>query len=159
MSDHPQRSSSVRWLAVACLGAACFNTFGCGGDSGPRRYQVSGTVTFNGGPVPTGTVTFEPDVAQGNRGPAGYADIVNGRYTTHRGAVGGPHVVKILGAKATTVETEDTELFPAYRTTHDLPRKNCVVDFEVPASASRRRRPSGRLPVPVRVRPSGKVCP
>jgi hypothetical protein len=123
---------------MAFFAVASLATIGCGRSDGPQRYRVSGAVTFDGKPVPRGTVTLEPDRSQGNRGPAGYADIIDGRYKTHLGAVGGPHVVKIVEAKMTTSESEKSELFSEYTTTHDLPRKNCVVDFNVPATAPRR---------------------
>jgi hypothetical protein len=35
--------------------------FGGCGPSGPTTYPVSGTVTFNGEPIPTGYITFTPD--------------------------------------------------------------------------------------------------
>ena len=33
---------------------------GCG-DSGPKKYPVNGTVSYNGRPLPTGTVMFVPE--------------------------------------------------------------------------------------------------
>jgi hypothetical protein len=43
------------WLAVVCA-CACFLT-GCGGGDGPR--PVSGTVTLDGQPLPSGEILFE----------------------------------------------------------------------------------------------------
>ena len=40
---------------VAVLGAGC-------GKEGPKRYEISGKVTFNGAPLPAGTIS-----AQGSR--------------------------------------------------------------------------------------------
>ena len=72
---------------------------GCGG--GPRLGKVSGRVTFNGKPVPTGTIMFYPDA-----GPAAVGAIgPDGTYTLTTikpgdGAVVGSHRVTI---HATTV--------------------------------------------------------
>lgn len=54
------------WLAVA----------GCGG-SGPQRYAVSGTITFDGKPLPDGEIIFFPtdDVPQPDAGK-----IADGKY-------------------------------------------------------------------------------
>jgi hypothetical protein len=49
---------------------------------GPQRFHVEGKVTFDGKPVPSGTIRFEPDSTKGNTGPVGYAAIIDGRYTT-----------------------------------------------------------------------------
>jgi hypothetical protein len=133
--DWPPRLRLI--LAVCALAMVV----GCSKQSGPPRYTVSGTVTFRGEPVPMGTIAFEPDTSQGNRGPAGYADIVNGRFQTHLGAVGGPHIVRINGASGPTLdETQDTTLFSDYKTACDLPQQSTTLDFDVtPPSASRRR--------------------
>lgn len=45
---------------------------GCGGRSLPTA-KVSGTVTYKGAPLPSGTITFLPDT-----GRPGYGKIVNG---------------------------------------------------------------------------------
>jgi hypothetical protein len=72
---------------------------GCSG--GPRLGKVSGRVTFNGKPVPTGTIMFYPDA-----GPAAVGAIgPDGTYTLATikpgdGAVVGSHRVTI---QATTV--------------------------------------------------------
>jgi hypothetical protein len=66
---------------------------GCGG---PRLGKVSGRVTFNGKPVPTGTIMFHPDA-----GPAAVGAIgPDGTYTlttikSGDGAVVGSHRVTI----------------------------------------------------------------
>ena len=114
---------------------------GCSKQSGPPRYTVSGMVSFRGATVPVGTIAFEPDTSRGNRGPAGYADIIDGRFQTHLGAVGGPHIVRINGASGPMIdETQDTSLFSDYRTTCDLPQQSTTIDFDVPPPRPPRRR-------------------
>jgi len=131
-------------LAVVACGVAVCLLLGtaCSKRGRVQRHGVSGTVTFRGEPVPTGTIAFEPDASQGNDGPAGYADIVAGRYRTHLGAVGGPHIVRITGASGDAEdEFTDTTLFRDYETTCDLPPQATTLDFDVPADAAKRRRP------------------
>ena len=72
---------------------------GCGG--GPRLGKVSGRVTFNGKPVPTGTIMFYPDAgpaAVGAIGPDGAYSLTTIKQGD--GAVVGSHRVSI---QATTV--------------------------------------------------------
>jgi len=71
---------------------------GCGGDDGPPRYRVSGTVTHRGEPVPVGVIQFTPDGSQGNNGPPGFAEIKDGKFDTEisgKGAIGGPHLIMV----------------------------------------------------------------
>lgn len=136
----PRHAAHARSFFIATLAfsltAACVAP-GCGGSSGPERYPLQGAVTYDGQPVPGGSIEFEPDGSKGNRGPAGYATIENGRYATlpEKGIVGGPHVVRITGTdgKATGESPYGTPLFPQYKTTADLPREAGSHDFNVPA--------------------------
>jgi hypothetical protein len=72
---------------------------GCGDDSGlPRRYSVSGTVSYNGKLLEKGNINFAPD---GPEGRAAGGTIVDGRYslTTHDtddGAVPGKYKVSVV---------------------------------------------------------------
>jgi hypothetical protein len=112
---------------------------GCGGSDGPKRYSLSGNVTYNGSPVPTGTVSFDP--VDGQFG-GGFAPIENGKYDTNvngRGHLGGNHVVTITGTDGTPVDPNDADkgmrqLFPPYETTVDLGKRASTMDFEVPGS-------------------------
>jgi len=136
----PRHAAYARAIFIASLAsslAAVWLTPGCGGSSGPERYPLEGAVTYDGQPVPGGSIEFEPDHTQGNRGPAGYATIENGRYATlsEKGTVGGPHVVRITGTdgQPTGESPYGTPIFPQYKTTADLPREAGSHDFEVPA--------------------------
>jgi hypothetical protein len=122
---------------------SCLSFVGCG--SGERRYDVSGTVTFKGQPIPEGYITFEPDASQGNRGGPGHAKILNGKYDTSleadSGILGGPHVIRITGfdKKVSGVSGSEVQLpkslFTDYTVTQDLPKKNSKIDFEVKIDA------------------------
>lgn len=63
------------WLVL--LGIAAFAVPGCGG-SGPQKYKVSGTVTFDGANVKEGRILFVP---KDGKGPADGGEIVDGKYT------------------------------------------------------------------------------
>lgn len=124
-----------QWLAVA-VAVTCLT--GCGQD-GPKRYEISGTVTFQGQPVPEGNISFEP--VDGETG-GGYAFIRDGKYDTSqegRGHLGGNHRVQITGftgqlADPGNPDSGSPALFPPYETTVDLPTRTETKDFEVPAS-------------------------
>lgn len=117
---------------------ACLILTGC--DSGPRRYQVSGDVTYQGKPVPSGTIYFDPDATKGNDGPQGVAAIKDGKYNTSdpdgRGAVGGPHVIRIeaFGPPEGTPDEPGVgrQLSPNFRLPIDLPREASVQNIAIP---------------------------
>jgi hypothetical protein len=128
--------AGVAWLLILVVA-------GCGGSDGPVRYQISGTVTYGGQPVPKGFITITPDTSQGNDGPGGGAPIENGSYRTEtsKGIVGGPHHVKIVGYDgiATSMEGEQLpdgqSLFTPYQTTVDFPKQDSKHNFDIPKSA------------------------
>lgn len=78
---------AVSWFAVGC------------GDAGPARQPVSGVITLNGKPLPSGTVTFAPlDGAT-----AATAEIRDGAYQIARseGPAPGRYQVEINAVKPT----------------------------------------------------------
>ncbi len=149
---------------IAISGAGCFAVgalpmivvllllAGCGGSSGPRRYDVSGKVIYRDTPVPAGYILFVPDGEQGNLGPGTHALIVNGVYRTppNRGTIGGPYWVTIAGFDNSKPEAdrkpEEQEhrrhgprydrpgkrLFPTFQVKVDLPRQTATQDLVVP---------------------------
>lgn len=106
---------------------------GCGGsgDDGPERFDVSGTVMFDGEPVPKGVIYFQP--ASGNSGPQGFASIVDGEFdtSTGKGTVGGPHAARIEGT-----DTAGVRIFVPHFENLELPKTTTTQSFEVPASAA-----------------------
>ena len=124
--------------------------------AGPQRFAVAGRVTFDGKPVPAGRIALEPDTAAGNSGPAGYGNIVAGRFTTYprMGAVSGPHIVRISGFDgiASGEMVEGKELFSEYTTTVELPAKAATIDFDVPRAAATPQKPSPTTGKPKRQR-------
>ncbi len=114
---------------------------GCGGSSGNR---VSGKVTFKGQPVPAGKIYIAPDVAKGNSGQTGHADIKDGAYDTSssggQGAVSGAVVITVEGfdpnpPPGAEPDVSSTVLFSGYKKPVELPSGASVQDIDVPADA------------------------
>jgi len=138
MTDYWFRVSKACWLLL--LVPVLLVLAGCGQGEGVQRFDVSGTVTYDGQPVPAGTVLFQPDESQGGSGPAGVATIKDGKYDTAtengKGVVGGPHLVRIVGLDGKTIDDMTPmgiPLFPDYTTEVDFPKEDTTHDFQVPA--------------------------
>ena len=103
--------------AFACLTclAVVFTFAGCNsGPDLPPVQQVSGVVTIDNKPLPRGTIQFEPDATQGEKGASAVGTIdENGRYelTTAgvKGAIIGKHVVTV---SARAVPRDETDTLP-----------------------------------------------
>ncbi|EAQ80809.1 hypothetical protein [Blastopirellula marina] len=126
--------ASTLWTAAIMLA-------GCGGST--SMPHLSGKVTYDGQPVPAGTIMFAPDTQAGNSGPGSLAVIRNGEYDTREslGVASGPHVVRIEGfdAVATRDNPDGMPLFPAYQFHHDLPQSSDTIDFDVPKSNAKQK--------------------
>ena len=126
-------------LLLPAVAAGFLICAGCGQhDKGPRRYNLSGTVTYQGKPVPTGEISFLPDSSQGNTGPGAVAFIQDGRYETRRnkGVTPGPTVVIITGYDGVSNSDSATgkALFSSFDTRVDLEDRDAVKDFVVEPS-------------------------
>lgn len=125
------------WLGLICL-VLLATTIGCRAKSDLETYPISGTVTFQGKPVPVGSLTLVPDSSQGNRGAAVSMEIIDGKFDSanaSRGHVGGPHVATIVGLDG----NGDGDLFPNgymmfqdYQVTLNLPKEASTQDIVVP---------------------------
>jgi hypothetical protein len=116
---------------------ACLLAVGCGdAGTGPSRHRISGAVTFDGKPVPAGTIYFEPA-----SGPAGSARIINGQYDTNsgKGTVGGPHNVMIEGYDGLAAHPGEmgTPIFKPFKVKETLSTTDSTKDFAIPASAAK----------------------
>lgn len=134
--EYARKRHRSRWIAVGILALAVLG--GCG--SGEQRFELSGTITYEGRPVPAGYIVFNPDAAAGNTGPGSTADIRDGRYTTPPGGgtMGGPHTVSIFGFDGTPYTMEGGMPNPMGKplfTTDlrvDLPKQRASHDFALP---------------------------
>jgi len=90
------------WWALA-VGVAVLS--GCG-DKYDGRVGVTGSVTLEGAPLDTGTITFEPF---DGRGSASGADITNGQYSIERksGLKPGKYRVMITSGDGKTPASEE----------------------------------------------------
>ena len=124
-----RRSAVCGWVLLLFV-------VGCGQQRGPTRYELSGSVTYRGQPVPAGWIFFDPDSSRQNSGPGSAAKIKDGRYETPsgKGTVGGPHVATINGRDGTpNAEIPGgLPLFPPYSMKIDLPKESSTYDFNGP---------------------------
>ena len=134
---------SIRNASCLFLVLSLCSCNGCG-QSGPRRYDVEGTVTIAGKPVPSGEVQFEPDASKENRGPQSRATIKDGKYSTPsgKGPVAGPAIVRIrcFDGNAGPESPMGSRIAKPYETKTDLPQEDSSQNFDVPASHMLRRR-------------------
>lgn len=68
-----------RLLPFALLATLLVVSSGCPSSSGPKRIAVSGKLSVNGQPVPSGTVMARP--AEGSTGVGGVGTVADGRYS------------------------------------------------------------------------------
>lgn len=131
-------AGSRRAVATGCVLMTAMVT-GCSGETGPQRYRVQGTVTYDGQPLQFGRISFVPDAARGTKGPPGYALVREGRFDTNasngKGTVPGAIRVLITGYDYSAPEEE--EALPNLFTDHAIeimiePCRNAIVrDFVV----------------------------
>jgi hypothetical protein len=124
------RQSTI--LVLICMVA------GCSSDSGPKRYRISGEITFDGKPVPHGEILFTPDSGRGNSGPQGVAIINDGLYDTvgtrAPGVAGGPTVVQVAA-----LADPSGKLLCEYQFNIDLPKSDTTHRIDIPASAAKKK--------------------
>ncbi len=138
----------TRWLALfAAIGS--LGIASCG--RGIAEIEVSGTATYQGQPIPSGVIYFEPTVAAGKTAPTGFAIIREGRFRTESGRCPGPgsYVARVTGGDGRStglVASLDPESPPEqamqlgtawFRDREipvDLPNKDIVIELEVPSA-------------------------
>ena len=135
-----QRRVWLCLLAVTCAAAA-----GCG--DGLKRYRVRGTVTFQGKPVESGAIFFEPTESVGKIAPTSYLPIRNGKYDAgENGPVAGKYRVVVGGMDQSNNNVDDDgithtpQLFKDYVFEVEIPPPNDTLDIEVPASQALQRK-------------------
>ena len=122
---------------VAAVGGLLLAS-GCSKSDGPPTYHVQGTVTHDGKAVPIGSIVFQPDPSQGNRGPYGVAQIKDGKFDTKlegQAVVGGPHLVIVEAFDGASPNPDyapyGTSLGANYQEVFDLPKQDTTLDIEL----------------------------
>lgn len=145
ISDHAaarHRPAAFVLSVLVTIGSA-----GCGRREIPR-FDLSGTVTYDGQPVPRGYIVFRPDRGAGNDGPGSQADIRDGRYATlpGQGTIGGLHAIQVFGFDGkpyeipagmsgggpTLMNQVGKPIFAAATLEEDLPKEATVRNLVVP---------------------------
>lgn len=110
-------------LLLVCASAIA----GC--DKGSNSAEVDGEVNFDGKPLASGRIYFNPDYTKGPDGPQGYAEIKDGKFDTRKGgkaAFGGPTIVVIQASE-----------IREFQQAMELPKSPSKQNFDVPASAAK----------------------
>lgn len=121
---------------ITCLAfISLIGLIGCGGEAGPPRYKTSGKVTFDGKPVETGSIVFNPV----GPGQPDSGKIENGTYTIQ--GTPGPKKISIMatrlnGELSPGVPNNESYIPKKYNTettlTADIkPTGENTVDFEL----------------------------
>jgi hypothetical protein len=90
------------WVLLTTLVLAALVVSGCG-DSGPKRYEISGNVTLKGSPIEEGIIQFEPM----DKGPTmSGASVLKGKYFIPRdkGLAAGKYRVSLYAGDGTSGE-------------------------------------------------------
>jgi hypothetical protein len=116
---------------------------GCGG-----TYRFSGTVTYDGKPLPYGEIMLYPDPDGGKPGPGVSIPVRDGEFSTaERGHVGGKYYARINGNTPTPDSTPTRvklrPLFYNYEVRFELSAGAARYDFVVPARAAPASRSDG----------------
>ena len=118
--------------ALVLTGAALL--VGC--CSGEQLHDVSGTITYEGKPVPKGLIFFDPE--KGTPGTQGFANIENGRFDTSvsgqgKGIRGGAYSVRISGFDGVVGPEAPfgKALFPEHEFKKDLAAQKQTLDYDV----------------------------
>jgi hypothetical protein len=126
----------MRRTYTGLLAVALATAVGCSGEE--KLYNVTGSVSFSGKPIPKGLIHFDPDPTKKTGGQSGYAEILDGKYTTAvkgKGVRGGAYQIRVQGfdGKEAPEAPFGQFLFPEYTTTKDFPPHDSEYNVEVPA--------------------------
>lgn len=125
-------------LSAGLLMFACF-AIGC--KPATKVSQISGTVSFNGKPVPAGYITFTPDVGAGTLGQVVGFQIEDGKYdsstNTPPGIQAGTYKIRIGGFDGIKIPMygQGKQIFNPIEDSFVVPEGTTTKNFEVPASA------------------------
>ncbi len=107
-----------------------------GGCAEKKTFDVSGTVIFNGKPLPAGVVWFDPDSAKGNDSSQGFAYVKEGQFDSKekgRGIRGGAYIIRVEGfdGKPWKESKLGLPLFTDYQEKRDVSIAAAKLEIEV----------------------------
>jgi hypothetical protein len=124
----------VRSLCLAASFVGAVVLVGCGG--GEQLHDVSGTITYEGKPIPKGLIFFDPE--KGTPGTQGFANIENGKYDTSiagkgKGIRGGAYSVRIGGFDGVVAPEAPfgKTLFPEHELKKEFAAQKQTFDYDV----------------------------
>lgn len=124
----------IRSLSLTAVLVAAVALAGCGDSE--KLYDVSGTITFEGKPIPKGLIFFDPE--KGTPGTQGFANIEQGKYDTSnpgagKGIRGGKYSVRISGFDGVPAAEAPFGkfLFPEHELKKELPSQKQTFDYDV----------------------------
>jgi hypothetical protein len=126
---------SAKPLGILAILFGAIGLAGCAQEE--KLYDVSGTVTYDGQPIPKGLIFFDPDVTKGGNGPQGFANIWDGKFTTAdkgKGIRGGAYVIRVNGfdGKEAPEAPFGKFLFPEYTESRELPKEKSELKLDIP---------------------------
>jgi hypothetical protein len=121
----------------------CAAIAGCNGDS---LYDVKGTVSIGGEPVPAGVIWFDPHIAKANtNGPQDYAQIKDGKFDTRqngRGVKPGLYTIRVEafdGKPANELPLGKPLINPPYETSREFKADAVTISIDIPGLAKQSR--------------------
>jgi hypothetical protein len=123
---------------------------GCGSGEPFERFEVAGTVVYQGNPVEHGSIRLEPTDAGGEEAPTTYAKVEGGEFYIPKdeGPAAGTYNLYVSGFDHSKMDPnppphvpiETPELFPTYQTQVEIPPPDGELEVEVPDRPAPRRR-------------------
>ena len=109
-------------LCLTCLSLMLVGCGGGGASGGPKRHPVSGSVTYSGKPVVSGTITFGPtDAAKGTPDTATIGK--DGSFQLERGLAAGDYTVLITSYKRPIADIPPPEMAKLGDSNWAIPKK------------------------------------
>ncbi|MFI4876824.1 MAG: hypothetical protein ACIALR_15845 [Blastopirellula sp. JB062] len=116
------------WIALLLIAFS-----GCQGPT--NGAQIEGNVTYDGQPLSSGTISFEPDSSKQNQGLVAYAPIIDGKFETDPefGVGEGPYVVRIMPPQIGSGQKSTSPLQEVFVTETTITPETKSYEFDVPA--------------------------
>lgn len=127
------------------LAAALLCLAGCSSDT---LHDVTGTVTYDGKPLPAGVVWFDPDAKHPGNPPQGFAYVKDGKFNSAeqgRGIKPGSYLIRVEGfdGKPGNELPMGKPLFTNFEEKRDLPKGPVTLELTVPKGGKSAGRPGG----------------